>query len=307
MRNKPVTLTDQTRLIDNIPLVVIVLLIVDSLHFIFARLLLPYLPPGTSAMYVLGVATVEIAIFTMIWGRVRLDVFRRYAWFFLGVGFLVAASTVLNYTSVAFIDPGTASLLGKTSVLFGLGFGIVWLRERLTAFESAGALVAIGGVFVITFQPGDYLRLGSLMVLISTLMYALHAALVKRHGANMSLAEFFLFRLACTTGFLFLFAASRGELVRPSWPAGLILVLAGTMDVAISRGLYYLALRHLKLSHHSLILTLSPVVTIVWTLLLFGVSPTAQQLLGGVAVLAGVLMVTVGKERVMRRNGMVQK
>ena len=69
----------------------------------------------------------------------------------------------------------------------------------------------------------------------------------------------------------------------------------------MSRGLYYLALRRLTLSHHSLILTLSPVASIVWTLLLFGFSPTVQQLVGGAAILAGVLMVTVGKERVMRK------
>jgi drug/metabolite transporter (DMT)-like permease len=291
--DKPSPLMVQTRLVDNVPLVVIFLLLADSLHFIFARLLLPYLPPATSAMYVLGIATVEVTFISMVWGRVAFNVFRRYAWFFLSVGFLVATSTALTYASVAFIDPGTASLLDKTSILFGLGFGIVWLRERLTPFKSIGALMAIGGVFIIAFQPGDYLRLGTLLVLIATFSYALHAALVKRYGAAMSFIEFFLFRLACTTAFLFLFVTSRGELIRPDWPAWLILLLTGTMDVVISRGLYYLALRRLKLSHHSLILTLSPVVAIIWTLLLFGVSPTIQQLMGGVAVLAGVLMVTM--------------
>ena len=229
-------------------------------------------------------------------------VFRRYVWFFLGVSFLVATSTVLNYTAVAFIDPGTASLLGKTSVLFGLAFGLAWLRERLTAFESLGALIAIFGILIITFQPGDYLQVGALMVLVSTFMYALHASLVKRHTVQMGLTEFFLFRLLCTTGFLFLFAAGRGQLVRPSGSAWLILILAGTMDVAISRGLYYVALRRLSLTHHSLILTLSPVATILWTLLIFGIVPTAQQLVGGAAVLLGVLMVTMGRERVTQQT-----
>jgi drug/metabolite transporter (DMT)-like permease len=302
MPNKPLTLAVQSRLIDNVPLVVIFLLISDSLHFVFARLLLPYLPPTTSSMYVLGIATVEMAIFAVVWGRVRFAVFRRYFWFFLAIGFLVAASTALTYISVIFIDPGTASLLSKISVLFSVGFGIVWLRERLTTFESIGALVALTGTFIITFQPGDYLHLGSLIVIASAFMYALHTALVKRQDGDMSLVEFFLFRLACTTGFLFLFAASRGELVRPpAWQAWLLLILTGTVDVTVSRGLYYLALRRLTLSHHSLILTLSPIASIGWTLLLFGVSPTAQQLVGGVAILAGVLMVTVGKERVMSK------
>jgi drug/metabolite transporter (DMT)-like permease len=302
MPDNPLTPAAQLRLIDNVPLVVIFLLFSDSLHFIFARLLLPYLPPTTSSMYVLSIATIEMAIFTMFWGRIRLAVLRRYFWFFLTIGFLIAASTALTYISVAYVDPGTASLLSKTAVVFGLGFGIIWLRERLTTFESLGALVALAGTFIITFQPGDYLRLGSLIVVASAILYSLHTALVKRQDGDMSLVEFFLFRLICTTGFLILFTASRGELVRPTaWQAWFFLILTGTVDVTVSRGLYYLALRRLTLSHHSLILTLSPAASIVWTLLLFGVSPTAQQLVGGAAILAGVLMVTVGKERVMRK------
>jgi drug/metabolite transporter (DMT)-like permease len=300
MKDKSLPYATRPRLIDNVPLVVIFLLLADSLHFVFARLMLPYLPPATSAMYVLAIATVQLAVFTLIWGNARLSIFRRYVWFFLAVGFLVGASTAMNYASVAFVDPGTAALLGKTSVLFGLAFGLIWLKERFTAIETVGAVIAIIGTIVIAFQPGDYFRLGALLVLISTFMYALHAALVKRYSTDMGLAEFFFFRLLCTTGFLFLFVVGRGQLQWPVWQGWVILILAGTIDVVLSRGLYYIALRKLKLTHHSLVLTLGPLITILWTFLLFGVVPTAQQMVGGVAVLAGVLMVTVGRDRATR-------
>jgi drug/metabolite transporter (DMT)-like permease len=295
MSNHPLASSPSPRLIDNAPLIVILLLLIDSLHFVFARLLLPHLPPTTSALYVLSTGTIAATFLLGLLTPVRLTIFRRYAWFFLSIGFLVATSTVLNYTAVAFIDPGTASLLSKTSILFGVILGLLWLRERLTTVESVGSIVAVIGVFIITFQPGDYLRLGSVMVLVSALMYAVHAALVKRHSVNMSLAEFFLFRLACTTGFLFLFALGRRQLIWPSGPAWIILFLNGTVGVVMGRGLYYLALRRLKLTFHSIVLTLSPVVTIGWTLLLFGINPNPRQLLGGLAVIAGVLAVTVSR------------
>ncbi|MHC4446077.1 MAG: DMT family transporter [Planctomycetota bacterium] len=295
MSNEPVALTHHPRFVDNAPLIVACLLLVDGLHFVFARLLLPYLPPATSAMYVLGIGTIEVTVFMAIWGRIRFDLFQRYIWFFLAIGFLVATSTTLNYTAVAYIDPGTAALLAQMTILFGLGFGLIWLRERLTALEFIGAFVAIAGVVTISFQPGDYLRVGALIVLASAFMYALHAALVKRYGAAISVAEFFVFRLACTTAFLVLFTVSRRELAWPGWPAWVFLLLAGTVDVAISRGLYYMALNRLRLSLHSIALTLSPVVATLWTLLLFGIIPTFQQLVGGTAVIAGVLMLTMGK------------
>jgi drug/metabolite transporter (DMT)-like permease len=278
-------------------LLVVPLLIVDSLHFVFARLLLPHISPGVSAMYVLAVATLEVGLFALIRGRLHVKVLRTHIGFFLAIGILVATSTNINYEAVAFIDPGTASLLAETYILFGVGFGLIWLRDKLSRTQMAGALVAVAGIFIITFQPGDYMRLGSVLVLCSAFMYALHAAIAKRYTGDIEFLDFFLFRLLFTTGFLLLFALGRGALAWPStnvWP---LLVIVGTVDVVISRTLYYVALRRLRMSIHSIVLTLSPVAAICWSLLLFDVFPTPQQLLGGVAVILGVLLVTVGRNR----------
>ena len=124
MSNESIALPVKSRIVDNAPLIVSLLVVIDSLHFVFARLLLPHLHPMTSAFYVLAIATVQVAIFAKWQGHFRIKVLRQNLWFFLAVGFLVAVSTALNYASVAFIDPGTATLLGKTTIVFGLGFGI---------------------------------------------------------------------------------------------------------------------------------------------------------------------------------------
>jgi O-acetylserine/cysteine efflux transporter len=275
-----------------VTLLVLALLLVDGLHFVFARALHGVLPPMTSILFVMGLATLEVAAFVIAKGRFRPETFRRQARFFLAIGALVALSSSINYIAIGFVDPGTASLLAQMSVLFGLAFGLLWLRERLTRAQLIGALVCIAGVAVITFQPGDYFRLGSLMVIGSAFLYALHAAIVKRYGGGTDFGEFFLWRLVSTTGFLLLLAGAQGALIWPGAEAWPIILVAGTVDVVISRSLYYLSLRQIKVSVLTLILTLSPVVAIVWSLILFGVQPTMQQLIGGAAVLAGVLIVT---------------
>jgi drug/metabolite transporter (DMT)-like permease len=285
--------TGTLRLANNRVPLIIALLIVDSLHFVFARLLLPHISPGVSAMYVLGIGTVEVGLFRLVRGRPHFTVLSSNLWFFLAIGFLVATSTNINYEAVAFIDPGTASLLSETSILFGLGFGLFWLREKLSLTQIGGALVALAGVFIISFQPGDYLRIGSLLVLGSAFMYAIHAALAKRYGGEIEFLDFFFFRLLCTTGVLFLFALGRQALVWPGPTAWALLALVGTVDVVVSRTLYYVALRLLKMSIHSIVLTLSPVAAILWSLFLFNTLPTPQQLLGGAAVILGVLIVTL--------------
>ena len=274
-----------------------VLLVLDSLHFVFARLLAPYLPGVTSALYVLAVATIEVSIFLAFKGAIKPRVFLQNSRFFLVVGFLVAASTGLNYIAVRYIDPGTASFLARTTTIFAQALSLIWLRERLSSVEVIGALLAMAGIVIISFQPGDYLRLGSLMILASSFMYALHAATVKRYGGDLDFSNFFLWRVASTTGFLLLFTTVGGQLEWPSWEAWIIILVAGTVDVVISRVLYYLALRRLKMSIHTIILTLSPVLTVLWSVILFNERPSLQALIGGVAVLLGVIIVTSSMSR----------
>jgi drug/metabolite transporter (DMT)-like permease len=284
------------RLSQNAPLLVIALLAVDGLHFVFARALRAYMHPVTSVVWVLGVGAALVAAVAGSQGQLRFETVRKNAIFFFVIGGLVAASTTINYTAVGFIDPGTASLLAEMSIVFGVGLGVIWLRERLTRWQIAGAVVAIAGVIVITFHPGDYLRAGALMVLASSALYALHAGIVKRYGDGIDFLEFFVWRLVVTTAILMVSAGAQRRLELPPSAAAWALVLAvGTVDVVISRSLYYLALRRLPVTILSLILTLSPVVAILWSLALFGTQPGPRDLVGGLAVLAGVGIVTYRK------------
>jgi drug/metabolite transporter (DMT)-like permease len=268
------------------------LLLVDSLHFIFARALLPHISPWVSAMYVLAIGTVEVGLFGLVTGRLRFRAAREHLIFFTVVGLLVAASTAINYASVSFIDAGTASMLGKMTTVYSIGFGLLWLHDRLTRRQIVGTVLAIIGVFVITFQPVQYLRVGSLMIVFSTFLYALHAAIVKRYGGAMDFLNFFFFRLLFTTSFLFVIAVGQQALAWPTGSTWVLLALAGTVDVVISRSLYYLALRRLPITLFAVILTLSPVIAIGWALLLFNTFPSPQQLVGGLLVLLGVLLAT---------------
>jgi len=267
------------------------LLIVDSFHYIFARLLLPHIHPTASAFFVLAVATVEVALFAAARRQLTWRVARIHFWFFAAVGFLIAASTVLSYSAIAYIDPGTAAMLGKTGVIISLLLSLFWLHERLNRTQAVGAALAVLGAITISFHPGDVLQWGALLILLSTFLYAVHTAIVKRWGGAIAFLDFFVFRLFFTTLFLLGFVVGDGHLIWPDAATWLLLLVAGTVDVVISRALYYQTLRLFPMSIHTIILTLSPVVAIAAALLLFGEFPGVQELIGGAFVLAGVFIV----------------
>lgn len=91
----------------------------------------------------MAIATVEVALILKIWGTIHFKVLRRKLWFFLSIGFLIGSSTILTFTAVAFINPGTGSLLLKSFIVFSLGLGVIWLRERLASTQTIGAIIAI--------------------------------------------------------------------------------------------------------------------------------------------------------------------
>jgi drug/metabolite transporter (DMT)-like permease len=269
------------------------LLLVDSLYYIFARLLLPLLPPAAGAMYMMVVGTVQVAL--LMGGRVHWRVLWRHRWLFLTVGLLVGVNTNMGFVAVRYVDPGTASLLSRTSILFGVALGVAWLGERLRRLEVVGAVIAVAGVAVISFQPGDYLRWGSLLVVASTALYALHSAVVKRFAGEIPFGEFMFFRVAAVAAVLIVLAVAQGAVVWPTAEAWGWVALAAAVNVVLSRGLYYLALRRLDMSFLAIVLTLTPVVTWLWSVLAFGGQPTATEIGGGLATLTGVLLVTASR------------
>jgi len=277
----------------NTPVLIVILAILDSVHFVFAKLLLHHISPYASVFYVMAVASLQVGIYGFFCGRIHFRTLLRNLWFFLSIGTLIGISTIINYEAVAFIDPGTASLLTRASILMSIGLGIFWLGERLTKLQGGGTVLALCGILIITFQPGDYIRFGSLLILVSAFMYALHTAIVKRYGEDMDFVEFFFFRILSIAIVLFFIAVGRSALVWPGATAWGLILMTATVDVVISRALFYLVLRQVKMSVFSTVLTLSPVVAVLWTFLLFNTVPTAQQLIGGIGVIFGVYMVTI--------------
>ena len=271
------------------------LLLIDSLHFVFAKALQAYLPAVVAALYVLVVANVEFGLFLILSGRLQPAVLRDHWRFFVLLGFLVGAATSFSYLAVSFVDPGTASFLAQTTTVFAIGLSLFWLREPLSRPELFGAGITLLGAFVIGFQPDLQIRWGAAVTLVGVFVYAVHAAVVKRHGGSMDFANFFFFRIFFTMLFLVVFAAGYSGLRLPPAAAWPLLLLAGTVDVIVSRVLYYLALRRLQLNIHALVLTLSPVITILWSWIFFDAVPTAQGFAGGLVVVGGILIVSRGR------------
>jgi drug/metabolite transporter (DMT)-like permease len=104
-----------------------------------------------------------------------------------------------------------------------------------------------------------------------------------------------VFRVGSVAAVLVALALAQGAVMWPTPVAWGWLVVAAAVNVVLSRGVYYLALRRLDMSFLTIVLTLTPVVTWLWSIVLFGGRPTGIEIAGGVATLTGVLLVTASR------------
>jgi drug/metabolite transporter (DMT)-like permease len=277
------------------------LLALESMHFVFARLAHDVLDPRVSILYAMSIATLTVGIYGVVTRRLSLAVGRRHWRLFAAIGALIALSTQINYIVIDFVDPGAASLLAQAGTIYAIALGVLWLKERFTRWQVAGALVAVCGAIIVALQPGDFFRIGSLMMLAGAFAYQLHTVLVKRFGGGIDMVNFFFFRLLCVTlfllaGTLLQGALSQGLFTVPDWRGLGIVMLVGLVDVVFSRTLYYRVLRGINVSLFAVVMTLSPVLTTLWTYLLFGVRPGMQQLIGGAVVFCGVMILALRRK-----------
>lgn len=297
MTQNDLKISSSAAILNNTPFAIGMVLLFDSLHLIWARSLNHSLHPIASSFWVLGLAAVEIAIFLTIRREVDFSVFKEHFRFFVSIGVLVAIATSMNYTAVNYVDAGTASMLSRSTTIFAIAFGIIWLKDHLTLLQWLGAAIALIGVLTISFQPVRSFQIGALLVLGSAFAYALHSAIVKRYGGEMDFANFMLFRVGTIAVILLFFVIGApvvtGEPIRffPSGFEWIVLLIVGTVDVVFSRVFFYWSLRKIELSFHSIFLVLAPVVTVLWSYLFFGETPNLQTYIGGAIVILGIFVV----------------
>ena len=206
---------------------------------------------------------------------------------FLGLQYITAALERL----VLFLYPTFVLLL---SALF---FG-----RRVTARDVAAVMISyvgIGVVFLNDFrtQPGNVV-VGSLWVLLSALFYATYLM-----GSGRLVGRVGSLRFACYAGVVSCMGVVAHFLATSDWrvivsqpaPVYWLAILMAVVSTVMPIVLTSEGIRRIGASHASIVGSTGPVATIFLGFVFLGEPITTVQLLGAALVLAGVLIVSLGK------------
>jgi drug/metabolite transporter (DMT)-like permease len=231
----------------------------------------------------------------------RRRLLRRAAWL---AGAFFAADLILWHYAIENVGAGLATVLGNTQVvLVGL---LVWalFRERLARNALIAIPVAMAGILLISgaLENGAYgsdPRLGALYGVLTGIAYSGFLLAMRRGSGERGRVAGPLFDATLATA---VFVVPAGLLLgdldfTPSLQAtGWLIVLALSSQV-LGWLLITVSLGRLPTALTSVLLTLQPLLAVIFAALLISERPSPLQLVGAAFILSGLLIASVGRRQ----------
>jgi drug/metabolite transporter (DMT)-like permease len=209
--------------------------------------------------------------------------------------------------SLNWINPGLASFLNKSSVLFAALLAFLLYPEERWLFRSGrfvtGLVLTILGTAGLALMRGDLRNMqanvGVGLVLVAALSWALYSVAAKKPTAAVGSAVSFGMVGIYTTIACFFVAWQWGDLSlwsRTPWRVNVIMIVSGILCIGLAHTLYYYAMRVLTVSVCATMLLTTPLGTLLISRWLFKEEMTSGQLISAVLLMAGGFLTLLAKK-----------
>jgi drug/metabolite transporter (DMT)-like permease len=278
--------------------------VIWGLAFVAQRKGMDYLGPFTfnGLRFMLGVVSLIPLLFFMkpVFKKSLLDRELMRGGLLAGMALFFAAS--FQQYGIMYTTAGNAGFITSLYIIFVPLLGIL-RKQASSARVWVGALIALGGLYLLSVGEGLVMQMGDLLVLLSAVFWAIHLIILS------NLASKYDFRLLAICQYLIVaclslvltFTIETPELTAIRQAATPILY-AGIASVGIGFTLQLMGQRHARADHAALILSLEAVFAALGGWLILNEVTGLRGLLGCVLMLAGVMysQIRLPKKRIIK-------
>jgi drug/metabolite transporter (DMT)-like permease len=205
------------------------------------------------------------------------------------------------------INPGLASFLNKSSVLFAALLAFLLFKDERWLFRSGRfvtglGLTILGTVGLALLRPDlrqMQANIGVGLVLVAAMSWALYSVAAKAPTAQVGSTVAFGMVGVYTTAVLFPIALIWGDLghwhVVPA-KVNLILIFSGVLCIGVAHTLYFYAMRRLTVSVCATMLLTTPLGTLLISRWLFNEQMTSAQIVSGLVLIAGGFLTLLARK-----------
>jgi len=259
-------------------------------------------PPSTAAFYRCAYALPPLLALAA-WERRRYGPLAdRARTLSIIAGLLFAADLILWHHSIAAVGAGLATVLGNVQVVLVPIAAWLFLHERPEARVLGAVPIVLSGVVLISGVVGSGAygedpALGVLFGLLTAVAYTAFLLVLRAGVQDLRRPAGPLFYATLAAAAASLPAGwVLGELeLKPTWPEhGWLIALALSSQV-LGWLLITVALPRVPAALTSVLLTVQPVLSVVFAAILLDESPSSVQSIGIAVVISGILLATLGR------------
>lgn len=269
-------------------------------------------PLGALHLYAAGLSPVSVLFyrfaFAVLFVLLALGVMRKSLRFprenilpAVFLGFLFAVSSFSLFSSFLYMDAGTASTLLFVYPILVAILMHFFFREKLTAKTGFAITLSFAGVVFLTRGDGGFLSVkGILLVLLSSISYAVSIIVATRMPKPTGALKLNLYVLSCCAVFIFLFSMLLpGNSLQPL-PDGMGVFWAAVLGFVPTFLSLVLTVKSLKIigsTPTAILGALEPLTAVCIGVFVFGEKFSWRLLVGIVLILSSVVLVSLKKKR----------
>lgn len=210
--------------------------------------------------------------------------------------FIVIIPSILIFTGSSKTSGINTTILLQIEILFTFIFFGIFRIEKITARKIIGATIVIFGTTFILYNGNAGINTGDLLIIAGTLFYPIGNFFAKKALEISSPSTILFIRnilggitLVCLS-FIFEDNTETKNNILKYWP---LILFNGLIIYHVSKVLWYEAIKRIDISK-ALTLSLggAPSLSLIFAFFFLGEVPTPYQIIGFVAVLSGILILT---------------
>lgn len=203
----------------------------------------------------------------------------------------------LYWAGVQRMDPSLAAFLSRSEVLVAILLGMIFLNERFSRLEILGAVLSIVGIIIMRLTLRMEYSAGFWLVLAGSLLFGITEFVSKIAVKHVDPASLTYIRNMFLAVFYWIAVLAGGisfDGLDRVWLGVLALGITGPI---LGRMMYLSALQRLDLSKVAVISQTQPIFVILISFLILGQLPTFREIIGGIFLTSGCLLMVVSRYR----------
>lgn len=268
------------------------------------RILVQKVHPLQIATLTLVTGFIGLLIFIIASGRVR-KIFQlsyRDVLISMGLGvFGFFLYQILTFSALVRIPASMNAVLVSNNVVFIALLAALILKERVGPIRTAGIILAICGVVLVTFNNGfsfgngasDINLLGCVFSLLAALSAALYSVIGKKvliSNDPIIVAALAIFSGAVLLTILTAATVGFSDIFLAGWPTVLTMVFLGLTMIGVAYPLWFVCLKKFPASQISIYIYLTPIFAVILSLLILHERFSWLFWVGGAFILGGIII-----------------